>query len=66
VNGFDDELLGVWYLGGRLYFDAIVFGLDHLNWTTCFEDTVAGAEGKGQDNRIQTYISYNSNSSPRS
>jgi hypothetical protein len=52
------KLNSIWYLGGRLYFDPIEFGLDYLNWTTYFKDTVAGAEGKGQDNRIQTYISY--------
>ena len=52
------KLNSVWYLGGRLYFDPVEFGLDYLNWTTYFKDTVAGAEGKGQDNRIQTYMSY--------
>ena len=52
------ELNRIWYLGGRFYFDPIEFGLDYLNWTTWFQDTVAGAQGKGQDNRFQTYISY--------
>jgi hypothetical protein len=52
------KLNSIWYLGGRLYFDPIEFGLDYLNWTTYFKDTVAGREGKGQDNRFQTYISY--------
>jgi hypothetical protein len=52
------KLNSVWYLGGRLYFDPIEFGLDYLNWTTYFKDTVAGAQGKGQDNRFQAFMSY--------
>jgi len=52
------ERNSIWYLGGRLYLDPIEFGLDYLNWTTYFKDTVAGAQGRGQDNRFQTHISY--------
>ena len=26
-------------------FDSIEFGLDYLNWTTYFKDTVAGSQG---------------------
>ena len=52
------KLNSIWYLGGRLYFDPSEFGLDYLNWTTYFKDTVAGAQGKGQDNRFQAFMSY--------
>lgn len=52
------DLNSIWYVAGRLYFDPIEIGLDYLNWTTYFKDTIGGGTGKGQDNRFQAYISY--------